>query len=377
MSGKTPVAFVIGSFRYGGAERDLLELLRRLDPARYEFHVFYLERDGDLLPEIERTGAALRELGIRSLTSPSGIRAVLRARAYLRAHGVRVLQGFGVYGSFYAAVIASGVPGVRVISYEFTPVPPPLLRARLFQPWYYRRADVIVGNSDAVLSAVAARRGVNGKRLVKIHNGVDTSVYRPDAGDGAAVLPGLPPGAPLVGAVGRLNPIKGHAYLVAAWPKVLEKVPAARLLLVGPARSEDRERMEKEARGTGCADTIHFLGQRRDVPRILPHLDVVALPSLTEGFSNVIIEAGAAGRPVVATRVGGNPEAIVEGETGMLVPARDPAALADAIVSLLSDPARRARMGDAARRRVVELYSVDRMIEGYDRLYTSLVQDAG
>ena len=376
MSGRTPVAFIIGSFRYGGAERDLLELLRRLDPSRYEFHVFYLERDGDLLPEIERTGAALRALGISNLTSISGIKAVMRARVYLREHKVRVLQGFGVYGSLYAAVIASGVPGLRVISYEFTPVPPPLLRARLFQPWYYRRADVIVGNSDAVLEAVAARRGVNGKRLVKIYNGVDTSVYTPDAGSGPASFPGVPSGVPLVGAVGRLNPIKGHTYLVAAWPHVVAKVPEARLLLVGPARTADRERLEEQARGTGCADRIHFLGQRRDVPGILPHLDLVALPSLTEGFSNVIIEAGAAGRPVVATRVGGNPEAIVEGETGLLVPARDPEALAGAIISLLRDPAKRARMGEAARRRVVSLYSVDRMIEGYDRLYSSLVQDA-
>ena len=376
MSGRTAVAFIIGSFRYGGAERDLLELLRRLDPSRYEFHVFYLERDGDLLPEIERTGAALRPLGIRSLTSLSGIKAVISARRYLREHKIRILQGFGVYGSFYATVIASGVPGLRVISYEFTPVPPPLLRARLFQPWYYRRADVIVGNSDAVLEAVAARRGVNGKRLVKIYNGVDTSVYTPDAGNGAESFPGIPSGAPLVGAVGRLNPIKGHTYLVAAWPHVVARTPEARLLLVGPARDVDRARLEEQARGTGCADRIHFLGQRRDVPRILPQFDVVALPSLTEGFSNVIIEAGAAGRPIVATRVGGNPEAIVEGETGLLVPARDPEALAGAIVMLLSDPVMRARMGEAARRRVVNLYSVDRMIEGYDRLYSSLVQDA-
>ena len=234
----------------------------------------------------------------------------------------------------------------------------------------------VLGKALAVLEAVAARRGVDGKRLVKIHNGVDTSVYRPDAANGSAILPGVTSGALLVGAVGRLNPIKGHTYLVASWPHVVAKVPEARLVLIGPARTADRDRLEGEAKATGCGDSIHFLGQRRDVPLILPSLDVVALPSLTEGFSNVIIEAGAAGRPVVATRVGGNPEAIVDGETGLLVPPKDAMALANAIISLLSEPARRATMGEAARRRVVSLYSVDRMIEGYDRLYASLVQGA-
>ncbi|HET9480543.1 MAG TPA: glycosyltransferase, partial [Candidatus Polarisedimenticolia bacterium] len=105
------VAFVIGSFRRGGAERDLLELLRRLDRGRYEFHVFYAERDGDMLEDFEGTGVPLRPLGIGSLFSWQGLRAVRRARAYLREHGVSVLVGFGVYGSFYGALIASGSPG--------------------------------------------------------------------------------------------------------------------------------------------------------------------------------------------------------------------------------------------------------------------------
>jgi glycosyltransferase involved in cell wall biosynthesis len=367
------VAFLIGSFRYGGAERDLLELLRRLDRSRYEFHVLYVERQGDLLPQIEGTGAALHPLGIHSLTSLKGIRAVRRTRAYLREHGVRILNGFGVYGSFYAAVIARGIPELKVISYEFTPVPPPRLRARLFQPWYYRRADVIVGNSDAVLKAVGSRRGVAGGKLVKIYNGVDASTYTPSPADPANGIPGVPEGAAVVGVVGRLNPIKGHTYIVAAWPEVAKRFPEARLVLVGPSRPADLERLQAEARRTGRADRIVFLGQRGDVPRLLPLMDVVAVPSLTEGFSNVVIEAGAAGRPVVATRVGGNPEAIVEGETGLLVPARDPGALAGAILSLLGDPERGRRMGEAARRRIASLYTVERMVDGYDRLYRSLL----
>ena len=369
---KTSVAFIIGSFRYGGAERDLLELARRLDRNKYDLHILYSERDGAMLADVEATKAAMRPLGITSLWSASGLRAVRQARAYLRSRGVGILQGFGIYGSFYAAVIGRGIPGLKVIAYEFTPVEPTGLKARLFQPWYYRSAHLIVGNSDAVLQAVAARRGAAGKRLVKIYNGVDATRFTAAAGASRPQLPPMPIGAPIVGAVGRLNLVKGHDYLVAAWPAVVARFPEARLLLVGPAWPGDQARIEKAVRESGCGDRIELLGLRRDVPELLRIMDVVALPSLTEGFSNVLIEAGAAGRPVVATRVGGNPEAIVDGETGLLVPPRDPAALAGAIISLLADPERGRRMGLAAQRRVKELYSVERMVEGYDRLYTSL-----
>ena len=369
---KLSVGFIIGSFRYGGAERDLLELARRLDRSTYDLHILYLEREGEMLADVESTGAAMRPLGIGSLLSPRGFAAVRSARDYLRQHHVGVLQGFGVYGSFYAAVIAGGLPDVKVIAYEFTPVPPPGLKARLFQPWYYRRAARIVGNSDAVLEAVAARRGVDERRLVKIHNGVNAALYAAPAGNGPHPIEAVPAGAPVVGSVGRLNRVKGHDYLIAAWPGVLAQFPDARLVLVGPAWPKDQERIEKAVAGSGCADRIVLLGLRRDVPALLRAMDVVALPSLTEGFSNVVIEAGAAERVVVATRVGGNPEAIVEGETGLLVPPRDPAALTAAIVILLKDPQRRKRMGQAARERVARLYSVERMVSSYDALYRSL-----
>lgn len=163
------VACIIGSFRRGGAERDLLELVRRLDRRSYDPHVLYVAREGDMLPEFEKAGAPQVPLGIRSLRSIAGLRALGRARDYLRQRRIRILQGFGVYGSFYAAAAALGLPGVALIAYEFTAARLASLRERMFQPWYYRRADVIVGNSDTVLAAVSSRSGAAGKRLVKIH----------------------------------------------------------------------------------------------------------------------------------------------------------------------------------------------------------------
>jgi glycosyltransferase involved in cell wall biosynthesis len=369
------VAFIIGSFRRGGAERDLLELVRRLDRRRHDPHVLYVAREGDMLPEFEKAGVPLVPLGIRSLRSIAGMRGLARARNYLRRHRIRILQGFGTYGSLYAAVAAHGLPGVALIAYEFTAARPASLREKMFQPWYYRRADVIVGNSDAVLAAVSSRRGAAGKRLVKIHNGVDMGAYAASAGDDVGTLPDLatlPAGTPVVGVVGRLHPIKGHRYLVRGWPLVTARFPGARLILAGPATPAQHAAIGREASLAGCSDSVIIAGLRHDVPRLLGAMDVVVVPSLAEGFSNVVVEAAAAGRSVVATRVGGNAEAIVDGETGLLVEPRDPIALARAILTLLEDPARRRRMGESARRRVSEMFTVEKMIEGYEALYASL-----
>ncbi len=370
------VAFIIGSFHRGGAERDLLELIRGLDRRRFDLHVFSASEDGDLREEYVKAEVPLLPLGIPGLRTLEGLRGVRRARAYLRQNDVRVLQGFGDYGSFYAAVIARGVPGVSLVSYQFTAGARQPLRARLARAYALRRCEVVVGNSDAVLRAVSKERWGRGPRLLRIYNGIDPRLFAGPDGDLREPLPALEPGAPLVGAIGRLHPIKGHAYLVAAWPEVLREEPRARLLLAGPAWPHQREAIERCVREAGCEGRVHLLGLRRDVPALLRRLDLVVVPSLAEGFANVVLEAGAAGLPVVATRVGGNPEAIEEGRTGLLVPPRDPGALAGAILALLADAGLRRRMGEQARRRVTTLFPVQEMVASYDRLYTSLAGGA-
>jgi glycosyltransferase involved in cell wall biosynthesis len=129
--------------------------------------------------------------------------------------------------------------------------------------------------------------------------------------------------------------------------------------------------LEEEARRSGAGERIRFLGLRSDVPRILPCLDIYTLPSISEGLSISILEAMAASLPVVATRVGGNSEAVKDGSTGLLVPSRSREALAASLQSLVVDSERRRRMGDAGRRRVLERFTVDRMISGYEGVYAA------
>ncbi|NOY45286.1 MAG: glycosyltransferase [Deltaproteobacteria bacterium] len=204
---------------------------------------------------------------------------------------------------------------------------------------------------------VRVRRPVN-----QIYNGVDTEVYRPGPGHGIRSELGIPPDAFVAGIVGRLDPIKDHPTLFRAFSLLREKVPSARLLVVGDG--PERARLESLG-GEGAL----FLGDRTDVPEILRTLDVFVLSSRNEGISNTVLEAMAAGLPVVATRVGGNPELVAEGETGTLVPPGDTEALCQALAGYALHPDRARSHGRAGRNLVEARFSIPAMVAGYEGVW--------
>jgi glycosyltransferase involved in cell wall biosynthesis len=182
---------------------------------------------------------------------------------------------------------------------------------------------------------------------------------------------GIPAEAPLVGIVGRIAPIKNHRLFLDAARTVLARRPAVRFVVVGDG--ELRARTEEQARRLGIADRIVFVGWRRDLPRICADLDLLAISSDNEGTPVSAIEAMAASRPVVSTRVGGVADLIADGETGRLVPPRDPAALASAILELLDDPRTAERLGRAARESVCERFTGARLVSEIEQLYVRLL----
>ncbi|PYO27018.1 MAG: glycosyltransferase family 1 protein, partial [Candidatus Rokuibacteriota bacterium] len=203
-----------------------------------------------------------------------------------------------------------------------------------------RLADCIVANAEAVKRWLVDE-GYDERRITVIHNGIDAAPYGKTAADGRLHQElGLPPGAPLIAVLCRLSPIKGLEYFLEAATTLAASVPEARFLIVGEADAQDaeyRRRLEAYADRLGLGRRVVFTGLRLDVPAVLDEVAVSVLPSLSEGLSNVLLESMAAGVPVVATRVGGNPEAVEEGVTGLLVPPRDAAGLAGAIARVLED----------------------------------------
>jgi glycosyltransferase involved in cell wall biosynthesis len=248
----------------------------------------------------------------------------------------------------------------------------PLLRR--VEPLGNRLADVILVNSDAVRRDVErTERHWEGK-FRKIYNGVASiEPWTPEEATAFRRREQIPGNALVALCVSNFYSYKGHEELVEAAARVVLVVPNIIFLLVG-RDSGTMEATRARVRERGIEGSVRFVGSRTDVPDLLRASDLFVHPSREEGFSNAILEAMAAGLPVVACDVGGNPEAVVDGETGRLVPSRNAAAFASAVAELLADPEKRKAMGEAGRFRATERFSLDRMVGEMESLYDSLAR---
>lgn len=212
--------------------------------------------------------------------------------------------------------------------------------------------------------------GVPARKVVTIHNGVDTTRFAPADRVAARGALGLAPERPLVGTVGRLDPVKDQAGLVRAFARLRAHGGDAALVIAGDGPCRDE--LVGLVSSLGLGGHAFLLGERQDIPRVLAALDLFVLPSIAEGISNTLLEAMATGLPIVATRVGGNPELVEDGVNGILVPRQNPDALASTIGRYLDDARLRDVHGEASRRRAVERFGLGRMCADYTRLYRTL-----
>jgi glycosyltransferase involved in cell wall biosynthesis len=293
---------------------------------------------------------------------PASIARSLRA---IRRHGSRVLLS-SMDNDTRLSVPAARLHGIPALARRVGADP-------FGTAWLQRRADRLVHhwivNSDASRE-VTLRTGpsLSEDRVSVIYNGTDADLF---ARAEPAVLD-LLPGAVAVGYVGRLDPEKGTDLLMPAWERVAAAAPEAHLVLAGSGTLEQRLRAEAAA-----LPRVHFLGFRRDVPQLMKAMHIVVVPSRSEAFGNAAAEAMAAGVPVVATRVGGLPEVVDAGRTGLLVPSESPAALADALIALIADPERRRAFGEAGMARVRERFSLRRVLDEYEALLARMIETRG
>ena len=235
------------------------------------------------------------------------------------------------------------------------------------------RFDRLVAPSQEILDDLARRGHISEKRLRLITNGVDTAGFAPMSPEtkslGRTRL-GLQPDHFVLGCVARMVPVKRHQDLIAAFARLAERRPELRLMLIGDGPLEGALRSQAQAAGVGSQ--VRFLGARQDVDTLLPLLDAFVLCSATEGMSNALLEAMAAGLPVVATAVGGNSEVVLDGESGFLVPPVAPDLLAAAIDRLVADPSASHAMGCRGRAHVERKFSDAAMIAAWRELYHEL-----
>jgi glycosyltransferase involved in cell wall biosynthesis len=237
------------------------------------------------------------------------------------------------------------------------------------------RASGWVAVSGRVRDSILEQVGPIQKRITTIANGVDVQRFEgPGDKAGLARSLGLDASSLFIAAAGRLTEQKGHRYLVEAATPVVRAYPNAHFLLMG--EGELRPELERRIQEAGLVDHVHLLGVREDLPFLLASADLFALPSLWEGFSIALLEAMAAGKPVVATAVSGSDEAMIPGETGWVVPPRDGKALADAMLEALSDPPGARAMGLRAREKVAKDFSAQKQAREYLALYRSVLSSA-
>ena len=242
-----------------------------------------------------------------------------------------------------------------------------------FSRWKYSQVNCFVASCAAIRDRLA-RDGIDLDRIVVIHDGVDVEAIARIPGANVHAQFYLPMHAPVVGNVAALVPQKGHQYLIDAAALVVREVPDARFVIVG--EGELREALERQIKEKHLGRHIFLAGFRSDVLELTKGFDLFVMSSIHEGMCVALVDAMAAGKPAVGTRAGGIPEVIVNEETGVLVEARDPEGLANALVRLLTDEALRQRMGAAALSRARELFTVDRMVCETADLYERLVSPA-
>lgn len=348
----------------GGLERVISLLCRRLDRTRFEPSVLCLRGGGEFADELRAEGIPVHILpwSIERLD----YLAFLKVADVLRAECIDVIHTHNT-GPFFHGALGASLAGVRTHIHTDHARPfPDRMRWMVVEHLLSHLAYRVVGVSDHTTRNLIRYERIPREKLVTIPNGIELRPPTRNRLEVRASL-GIPADAPVVGTAGRITGQKGLEFLIQAAVLLGPAFPDLRVVLVGDG--EERSTLEKQARSVGVEDRVHFLGVRMDIPDLLGAFDIYALPSRWEGLPMAVLEAMAAGLPVVASGVGGLPTAIRDGQEGLLVPPEDPAALAAALERLLADPELRRRMGSAAKQRYEADFTLQVMTRRYEALY--------
>ena len=358
----------------GGSERQVFNIRAGLDPSRFDLHLGCFGCLSEQLA-VDLSGTPLEVYKIKNLYGLRAIKECLRLASYLKQNRIDIVHAYNFYANVFALPAARMVRVPVVLASIRDTGENLTARQRAVNKIFCRMADRVIVNAEAIKRTLVAE-GYRPERITVIPNGIVCPPLRSDQDHLLHREFGLSTNDVLIGVVSRIARGKGLQYLLEAAPDVIARIPQAKFLIIGDNsfNPEYREELKRQTINLGLQDRVIFTGFRLDVPNILSSLALSVLPSLNEGLSNSLLESMAAAVPVVATNVGGNPEVVVDGVTGLLVPPRNPAALAEAICRVLRTPGLRNKLGQAGRRRVLEHFSNERMIRNVERLYGELLE---
>ncbi len=358
---------VVDSLDVGGAERHVVDFALALRRGDYEVSVA-CSAAGALSESLEEAGIRVQPLLGRLVKRRVSTTYARRLRSLVREGRFDLVHAH-VYASEAAAALATLGTGVPLVLTEHTEVLWQNRRARLVNRWFCRRAERVIAVSNVIRKRLIERDNLPPRHIAVIPNAVPSIIdKRPDF---STPLPDEWREGPLVGVVARLQPEKGVANFLKAAAHIAPHVPETHFIVAGDGPL--REEMETLVGRLDLERNVHFLGFRSDARTLTGLLDVLVIPSLTEGAPLVVLEAMGAGVPVVASAVGGIPDQVRHGREGLLVPPVDPVALGDALLELLRNPDLARRMGEAGRRRVTSEFGHATMVGRIEEVYRAVL----
>jgi glycosyltransferase involved in cell wall biosynthesis len=379
------IAFILNQLSTAGTELRALRLVEHLPRDRFEFEIIASSGAGRMDPQARDAGARVRYVGSRPLVDASlptrvggRLAKLVRYIGLARAARYDIVNAW-LYPADVIEVFGRFVTGTPVIiAGRFNQHP-----REAFGPLSARvdaivnaRVDAIVANSEVVASQQRGQIGVSEDRLHVIRNGVELSAplppderrrVRSDLGAGDDDF--------LIGSVGNLREVKRQSLLIDSFADLAQTWPQVRLAIIGEGPM--RASLERQVQRLGLGARVRLPGDASDVGPLFAAFDVVALSSRSEGLPNALLEAAAAGRPIVTTAAGGAIEAVVDGVTGLVVPVEDRVALSSALARLISDPQLRQRYGSAAQEHVKSQFGMDRFVTEWGALFERLAVAKG
>jgi glycosyltransferase involved in cell wall biosynthesis len=373
------LTLVDGIGTHGGGERLAQQIATHLDRSRFESTLCVTR--WEYLPDYEVAVDELRQADVSLLGLERRSRLDLRPwrqlTAYMRQWGADILHSHKIGSNIWGALLTPRVPVPVFVAHEHTWSYQGKRYRRILDKYLIaRRAAAFVAVSHEDRRRMIELEGIPESKTRFIPNGI-TTPPPPDPDHDVRAELGIGPDQPLVGIVATLRPQKALDVLIRATPRLRETIPEVRVLVVGGSggpEDPEEQRLRALARDLGLGETLIFLGNRSDVPDLLGAFDVAALCSDYEGSPLSVMEYMAAGKPVVATRVGGVPDLVRDGVTGLLVEPKDPDGLAAAMVSLLRDPARAEQMGRAGQELRCREFSIENTTRRVEALYRELYE---
>ncbi len=353
----------------GGAEKQIYELAKGLDKTKFKVTVVSLETYGDSDPKlIEDVGCNFKKIYVKRIYSLSGIMKGFFFKRFLCEQAVDIVMTFhfssDIWGAFWAkqAGVKSIISNRRDMGFWRSK-----RHVKAYQ-WINRSVTRIIVNAKAIAKHISEEEGLSSNKISVIYNGIHISEIQED--NKVKELRqrlGIKEDQIVVMHVANIKPVKGHEYLIRAFANVVKEKKEAQLVLIGEDLLEGA--MQSLAEELGIENYVHFLGKRKDVSELLTVSDICTLPSMSEGLSNAVMEYMLAGKPVVATNVGGNPELVLDERNGFLVEKKNAGQLSSALLKLVNDAELRVNMGKNGYQYIAQSFSITKMIEEYSRLF--------